>query len=62
MSKTATKTSSPLSKLFARQQPKVAATDRKGKLLKTFADDDYRKIAQLIQQWLEEDENNFNHN
>lgn len=60
MSKNAAKTTSPLNKLFARQQPKVAATKRKGKLLKTFADDDYRKIAQLIQQWLEEDEKNIN--
>lgn len=50
--------SSPLHKLFVKQQPKVAASDKKGKFLKTFADDDYKKIAQLIQTWLQEDEQN----
>lgn len=48
--------SSPLGKLFAKQQPKVKASIRKRNLLATFADDDYKKIAMLIQSWLAESE------
>lgn len=46
--------SSPLQKLYRRQQPKMQASPRKAALLKTFADDDYKKIAKLIQKWLNE--------
>lgn len=52
------KPASPLKKLFAKQQPKVSATARKSQFLKTFADDDYKKIAILIQKWLEQDDLN----
>lgn len=44
--------SSALHRLYVRQQPKVRANKRNAALLKTFADDDYKKIAQLIKAWL----------
>ena len=50
------RSASPLKKLFTKQQPKLNATPRKAALLKTFAEDDYKKIALLIQKWLEQDE------
>lgn len=45
---------SPLQKLYQRQQPKVHASSRKAALLKTFAEDDYKRIAKLLQKWLDE--------
>ncbi|WP_156896255.1 hypothetical protein [Aestuariibacter salexigens] len=52
------KTRSPLSRLYQRQQGKVNPSARQGALLKTFAEDDYKRIAKLIQRWLQEDERN----
>lgn len=48
--------SGALANLYKRQQPKVNATPRKAALLKHFAEDDYKRIAKLIQLWLEQDE------
>jgi hypothetical protein len=46
---------SPLSKLFARQQPKVKAKKRMAALLLAYAEHDHRRIALLIQDWLKTD-------
>ncbi|WP_102796852.1 hypothetical protein [Bowmanella denitrificans] len=43
-----------LHKLFSRQQPKIGAKPATGRLLKSFAEEDYRRIARLIQKWLDE--------
>ena len=44
---------SPLTKLFKRQQVKVKAKDRVARLLLTYAENDHKRIALLIQRWLE---------
>lgn len=46
----------PLHNLFARQQPKVAAKKKVGKLLTSMAEEDHKRIALLIKKWLEQDE------
>lgn len=46
---------SALQKLFVRQQPKVKAKKNMANLLCQFAEDDHKKIAKLIQAWLEKD-------
>lgn len=46
---------SALGKLYARQQAKIKTNERQAKLLKTFAEDDYKRIAKLIQSWLDKD-------
>lgn len=43
---------SPLSRLFKRQQPKVRAKKRMAALLLAYAEQDHRRIALLIQTWL----------
>jgi hypothetical protein len=43
---------SPLSKLFARQQPKVRAKKAMAKLLLTYAEEDYKRIAELLSIWI----------
>lgn len=43
---------SALHLIYARQQPKVHFNQRQANLLKTFAEEDYRRIAQLIVNWL----------
>lgn len=48
--------SSPLTRLFQRQQPKVRFSPRKRALLKTCSEDNLAAIALLIKKWLEEDE------
>lgn len=45
---------SPLSKLFARQQPKVKAKKAMAKLLLTFAENDSKRIADLLSVWMKE--------
>lgn len=45
---------SPLSKLFARQQPKVKAKRGMAKLLLTYAENDNKRIADLISTWMNE--------
>ncbi|GAB3035791.1 hypothetical protein [Bowmanella dokdonensis] len=45
-----------MNKLFQRQQPKVGARPGTGRLLRSFAEDDCKRIALLIQTWLEADE------
>ncbi|WP_340678475.1 hypothetical protein [Paraglaciecola sp.] len=44
---------SPLGKLFARQQVKVKTKKRMTSLLLTYAEHDHKRIAQLIQHWME---------
>ncbi|WP_416304945.1 hypothetical protein [Neptunicella sp. SCSIO 80796] len=43
---------SPLNNLFARQQPKVKAKPDMARLLTCLAEEDHKRIAQLIQKWL----------
>lgn len=43
-----------LHKLFAKSGGKTNA--KTARLIKTFAEDDYKRIALLIQAWLKEDE------
>lgn len=45
---------SPLSKLFARQQPKVKAKKAMADLLLTFAENDSKRIADLLNVWMKE--------
>ncbi|MCF2949917.1 hypothetical protein L0668_17490 [Paraglaciecola aquimarina] len=47
---------SPLSKLFARQQPKVKAKKGVARLLMAYAEGDTQRIASLIKTWLEADD------
>jgi hypothetical protein len=46
---------SPLSKLFARQQPKVKAKKGMANLLLAYAENDSKRIAHLLQRWMDED-------
>lgn len=43
---------SPLGKLFARQQPKVRARKGMANLLLTYAENDSKRIAHLIDKWM----------
>jgi hypothetical protein len=45
---------SPLSKLFARQQPKVKAKKGMANLLLTYAENDNKRIAHLLSVWIDE--------
>jgi hypothetical protein len=45
---------SPLSKLFARQQPKVKAKKGMASLLLTYAENDSERIARLLTKWMNE--------
>jgi hypothetical protein len=45
---------SPLGKLFDRQQPKVKAKRAMAKLLLTYAENDSKRIAHLINKWMNE--------
>jgi hypothetical protein len=45
---------SPLSKLFARQQPKVKAKKGMSNLLLTYAESDSKRIAHLLSVWIDE--------
>ena len=45
---------SPLSKLFARQQPKVKAKKALAKLLMTYAEEDNKRIAHLLSIWIDQ--------
>jgi hypothetical protein len=45
---------SPLGKLFARQQPKVKAKRAMANLLLTYAENDNKRIAHLINKWMNE--------
>ena len=45
---------SPLEKLFSRQQPKVKAKRCMAKLLLTYAENDSKRIAHLINKWMKE--------
>jgi hypothetical protein len=45
---------SPLGKLFARQQPKVRAKKGMANLLLTYAENDSKRIAHLINKWMNE--------
>jgi len=45
---------SPLGKLFERQQPKVKARRGMAKLLLTYAENDSKRIAHLIDKWMNE--------
>lgn len=44
-----------LQKIHRKGRQKVVVTQRSEKLLKTFAEDDYKRIAKLIGRWLDED-------
>lgn len=44
---------SPLSKLFARQQPKVKAKKAMANLLLTYAEHDNKRIAELLSRWID---------
>ena len=46
---------SPLSKLFARQQPKVKAKKGMANLLLVYAENDSERIALLVKKWMEEE-------
>jgi flagellar biosynthesis/type III secretory pathway M-ring protein FliF/YscJ len=46
---------SPLSKLFARQQPKVKAKKGMANLLLMYAENDSERIALLVKKWMEEE-------
>jgi hypothetical protein len=45
---------SPLSKLFARQQPKVKAKKGMANLLLMYAENDSERIAHLLSLWMDE--------
>ena len=45
---------SPLSKLFARQQPKVKAKKGMANLLLIYAENDSKRIAHLLKTWMDE--------
>lgn len=45
---------SPLHKLFTRQQPKVKAKKGMANLLLTYAENDSKRIAQLLSVWMDE--------
>jgi hypothetical protein len=45
---------SPLGKLFDRQQPKVKAMRGMANLLLTYAENDSKRIAHLIDKWMNE--------
>ena len=53
-SKTSDVYQSPLSKLYKRQQPKVHAKKGMAMLLLTYAEGDTKRIAHLVQKWMEE--------
>lgn len=44
----------PLELLFAKQQKKVKANPRTAELLKAYAEEDHKRIALLISQWLKQ--------
>jgi hypothetical protein len=44
----------PLQALFAKQQRKVKANQRMAMLLKSYAEDDHKRIARLLNEWLKE--------
>ncbi|MBE1302073.1 MAG: hypothetical protein GJ680_19475 [Alteromonadaceae bacterium] len=44
------------SHFFSRQQSKVGSPPQVGKVLTTLAEDDLKRIASLIQNWLSKDE------
>ena len=46
---------SPLSKLFARQQPNVKAKKGMANLLLMYAENDSERIALLVKKWMEEE-------
>lgn len=46
---------SPLSKLFARQQPKVKAKKGMANLLLVYAENDSERIALLLKKWMQEE-------
>lgn len=46
----------PLHKLFSKQQPKVKHTRRKAAFLKVHANNDVTVFVPLIKKWLDEDE------
>lgn len=56
MSKPAQSSSGALHKLYQKQQPKLGTKKGTSRLLTTFAEDDYKRIAALIAKWLEESE------
>ncbi|MEP1447384.1 MAG: hypothetical protein ABJK37_14870 [Paraglaciecola sp.] len=45
---------SPLTKLFARQQPKVKAKKGMANLLLTYAEHDNKRIAALLSRWIDD--------
>lgn len=46
----------PLQRLHRRQQQKVATKPQVSQFLSRLADDDHKRIAQLIRKWLEQDQ------
>lgn len=48
----------PFSRLFNRQKDKVNTKDNVSNVLRQFADDDLKKIAVVIDEWLKADEGN----
>jgi flagellar biosynthesis/type III secretory pathway M-ring protein FliF/YscJ len=44
---------SPLQKLFTRQQPKVKAKKGMARLLLVYAENDPKRIAQLLKLWID---------
>jgi hypothetical protein len=45
---------SPLGKLFARQSPKVRTKKGMTNLMLAYADNDSKRIAQLLNKWMKE--------
>lgn len=46
---------SPLTRIFHKQQKYFKQNKKVANVLTSFADDDYKRIAQLIKVWLEKD-------
>ena len=57
----AKKAGSVFQRLFRKQKSKVSTNKNVSNVLKTFAEDDYQRIASLIQAWLDKDEKQGRH-
>lgn len=57
----AKKAGSVFQRLFRKQKSKVSTNKNVSNVLKTFAEDDYQRIASLIKAWLDKDEKQGRH-
>lgn len=46
---------SPLTRIFNKQQNNIKPNKQVANVLTSFAEDDYKRIAQLIKVWLDQD-------